>query len=205
MSWHAGKQMTMTEAETRVEPSQWVERYGDYLYRYALSRLHNREFAEETVQETFVAALRARDQFSGRGEERAWLLGILKRKIIDLVRQRARLQTGHSNELGTDPSEALFDQKGSWREDPRLFGRSPAAALENREFWQTFHACLETLPEKQALAFSAREVDSQTSEEICKNLNISTSNLWVLLHRARLGLMRCIKSRWFHSSDESTC
>jgi len=191
----------MTEAERRVEPSQWVERYGDYLYRYALSRLQNTEFAEETVQETFLAALRARDQFSGRGEERAWLLGILKRKIVDLVRQRAKVQTGGNDELGTDPSESLFDQKGNWREDPRLFGSNPAAALEQQEFWRVFHGCLGSLPEKQALAFSAREVDNQTSEEICKNLDISASNLWVLLHRARLGLMRCIKSRWHHSSD----
>lgn len=191
--------------DVQLDPALWVERYGDYLYRYALSRLNNSEFAEEVVQETFVAALRARDQFSGRGAERAWLLGILKRKIVDSVRQRVRLRTGQGDEMGTDPSEFLFDQKGTWREDPRMFGRNPLTALENQEFWQVFRMCLETLPEKQSLVFAARELDGKQSAKICKEFEISSSNLWVLLHRARLGLMRCLKSRWQQPSDDKPC
>ncbi len=107
--------------------------------------------------------------------------------------------------MGTDPSESLFDQRGQWRDDPRMFGHNPLTVLENREFWQVFRACLGTLPEKQSLVFSARELDGQQSDEICKEMEITASNLWVLLHRARLGLMRCLKSRWQQQSDEKPC
>ncbi len=191
----------MADVPTQLNPSLWVEQYGDYLYRYALYRLRDAGEAEEVVQETFVAALRAQDQYSGKGAERAWLLGILKRKIVDLVRQRAHLSHTGGNALGDDISEAVFDQKGRWREDPRLFGSDPSSWLERQEFWQIFRSCLASLPGRQADTFSLREIDGQSSEEICKELHITPSNLWVLLHRARLGLLRCMKSRWNQESS----
>ena len=108
-----------------LDPAKWVDRHGDTLYRFTLSRLRDAEAAEEVVQETFVAALGARDQYSGKGSEGAWLLGICKRKVVDHVRRRNRPDAGAGGDLGPDPSEAMFDAKGNWRLDPRVLKGRP--------------------------------------------------------------------------------
>jgi RNA polymerase sigma-70 factor (TIGR02943 family) len=177
-----------------VDPAAWVDRHGDTLYRFAMSRLRDAEAAEEVVQETFVAALGARDQYSGKGPEGAWLLGICKRKVVDHVRRRNRPDSGTGGDLGPDPSEAAFDAKGNWRLDPRVLQGSPEGAMEREEFWRAFRGCLDRLSRRQADAFTLRELEDLPSDEICKELEISASNLWVLLHRARLSLTVCMKS-----------
>lgn len=181
---------------TSLDPAQWVARHGDTLYRYALSRLRDVESAEEVVQETFVAGLRAFDQYTSQGAEGAWLLGILKRKIVDHIRYRNRTHDMQETNGVDDVSETLFDSKGHWRTDPRAFGSEPSASLHRQEFWQTFRTCLEKLPQRQADVFTLREMEGLSSEEVCKEFDISPSNLWVLLYRARLRLSQCMKSRW---------
>ena len=176
------------------DPAQWVARHGNLLYRYALSRLRDVESAEEVVQETFLAGLRSVDQYAAKGAERAWLLGILKRKIVDYVRFRNRTGSMLRSDGADDLSETLFDQKGNWRTDPRSFGPEPSTSLQRQEFWHTVHACLDTLPQRQADVFMLREMEGLGSEEICKELDSSPSNLWVLLYRARLRLSQCMKS-----------
>ena len=174
----------------------WVDQHGDFLFRYGLSRLRDVEASEEVVQDAFVAALNALDQYAGKGAERAWLLGILKRKIVDYIRQRNRAMSGVGGDDPDDLTETLFDETGHWRDDPRVFGDRPSAKLERREFWKAIRSCLETLPQRQADVFTFREMDGKSSEDICKDLDISSSNLWVLLHRARLRLANCMKARW---------
>jgi RNA polymerase sigma-70 factor (ECF subfamily) len=161
------------------------------------------ESSEEVVQETFLAGLRNVDQYAGKGAERAWLLGILKRKIIDHIRQRSRISLPDSTAAGDDLSEMLFDKTGFWRSDPRIFGTDPSASLERQEFWRIFRGCLESLSQRQADAFTLRELDGKSSDEICKDLEISTSNLWVLLYRARMGLANCMKARWQAEGGQS--
>lgn len=187
-------ELTETANKT-LDPSAWVELHGDYLYGYAVSRLRDGDAAEEVVQDAFVAALRHADQYAGQGSERAWLVGILKRKIIDYIRQRNRTISLDENESG-DPSEALFDQSGRWQRSVRAAGYQPLDSLEKREFWQTLQECLKTLPARQADVFVLREMDDKGTEEICKDLAITPSNLWVLLYRARLRLSNCMKGRW---------
>ena len=185
-----------TEARHQMlNPAAWVDQYGDYLYRYALSRLRDADAAEEVVQETFVAGLRHVGQYEAKGSERAWLLGILKRKIIDLMRARNRT-TSLATEDSNDPSEALFDRQGNWQDRTRSAVNQPLDSLEREDFWRVLRGCLETLPSRQADVFTLREMDDQTTEEICKELEITASNLWVLLYRARLQLSNCTKSRW---------
>jgi RNA polymerase sigma-70 factor (TIGR02943 family) len=187
----------LTEAEARksLEPSAWVDSHGDYLYRYAFSRLRDGEAAEEVLQQTFLAALQHSDQFAAKGSERGWLLGILKRKIVDFIRQRNRTST-LADDDGGDLSEALFDRSGSWKPELRSTLRQPLDSLEREEFWKILRGCLDTLPPQQADVFVLREFDDHSTEEICKDLEITASNLWVLLHRARLRLSHCMKSRW---------
>lgn len=183
------------ERETNIDPATWVDRHGDTLYRYAMSRLRDPDSAEEVVQETLVSALQALDQYSGKGSEGAWLLGILKRKVIDCVRRRNRPDSAPGGDLEDDPSQKFFDSKGNWRTDPRVLKQCPGARLEREEFWEAFRKCLERLSQRKADVFTLREVEELAAEEICKDLQISASNLWVLLYRARLQLSGCMKTQ----------
>ena len=191
-----------TEPPPRLpDPALWVERYGDGLFRYAFVRVRRREIAEDLVQETFLAALRARDQFGGRSSFRTWLTGILRRKIVDHIRRESRRS---SADLGAAPSwlERLFDHNGKWRVEPTAWGSDPSAALEQKEFWEVFQRCLAKLPARLADAFTLWELDELSSQEVRQILNVSANNLWVLLHRARLGLARCLDVNWFHHTRD---
>jgi RNA polymerase sigma-70 factor (ECF subfamily) len=165
-----------------ADPSTWVDEHGDYLYRYALSRLRDANAAEEVVQQSFLAALKHLQQFSGRGSLRAWLLGILKRKVIDYVRQRNRASY-LSDEAVPEITDRLFGRNGSWTDQIRATGWKAFDSLEREEFWQILKGCLQGLPNRQADVFVLREMDDKSTEDICKVLEISPSNLWVLLHR----------------------
>ena len=173
-------------------PDEWLNQYGDALYRYALDRLRRPHEAEEAVQETLLAALKARGQFQGRSHPRTWLLTILKRKVVDRLRTAAR----RAPETSLDDLDAWFDAGGHWRKSPRDWG-DPAAAAERSEFWTVVHGCLAKLPPRMAEVFTLRTLDDCETTEVCRELAISPHNLWVLLHRARLRLVRCLDIHWF--------
>lgn len=179
-----------------LDPELWVDEYGDYLFRYAYSRLHDTNAAEEVVQETFVAGVRYQHQYSGKGSERGWLLGILKRKIVDFVRLRAK----HAHESGyedqNDPTNHLFDANGRWKKG-MIPDVAPGSNIEARELWQIVRDCLRHLPQGQSDVFVLSVMEELSTEEICKQLDITPSNLWVRLHRARLGLAKCVGTKWF--------
>lgn len=178
-----------------VNPDTWVDEYGDYLYRYAFSRLRDSNAAEEVVQETFLAGIRFQENFSGAGAERAWLIGILKRKIVDHVRKRNRYDRDGSFDDTSDPSSRLFNQQGNWRDG--TFPAPPDEQVESREIWDVVRGCLEHLPAGQADVFVLSAMEGMESDEICEELGISPSNLWVRLHRARLALAKCVGARWY--------
>ena len=198
----------MSEAEAKPlsqspEPGRWLDDYGDYLFKYAVFRLRDDTAAEDAVQETFLAALKAYEKFQGRGSERTWLVGILKHKIVDHFRRTVR-----EAPLGEEPDEAsdhreFFERadewKGHWNNDyaPTDWHATPAELLERSDFWKVFTDCLSPLPQRTANAFTMREVDGHTSDEICEILSVSVNNLWVMLHRARLQLRNCLEVSWF--------
>jgi RNA polymerase sigma-70 factor, ECF subfamily len=178
-----------------TDPAGWVDRHGDYLFRYALARVGRAELAEDLVQEAFLGALRNREQFAGASSEQTWLIGILKRKIVDHHRRQQREQpAGNLGEGGW--IDELFDESGHWKKGPGHW-TSPSASYENAEFWTTFRRCLSRLTPRLAEAFSLREIDDMPSEEICKVLTVSATNLNVMMHRARLQLWRCLDIHWF--------
>ena len=183
-----------------LDPSEWLDAYGDYLYRYALSRLRDTNAAEETVQETFLAGIKKFAQFSGEGSQRGWLLTILKRKIVDHVRQRARFDRDGAVGSEHDPIDRLFDRGGHWKHSVAAWMNAPADSIESSELWEIVEDCLTHLPKGQASAFTLSVMEELDSDQICEELGISPSNLWVRLHRARIGLANCVGARWDHSA-----
>jgi RNA polymerase sigma-70 factor (TIGR02943 family) len=182
----------MEDTPAAVDPSKWVDTYGDSLFAFAVARLRDRNLAEEAVQETFLSALNAIGQFRQTGSEGAWLMGILKRKVIDQVRSQAKQPSA----LGEDPVvSAMFDKRGNWSKSAKANSALRLDSVEREEFKTVFQDCLQKLPPTQATTFWLREVQQESAEEVCKALEISTSNLWVLMHRARLALAECMKSR----------
>jgi RNA polymerase sigma-70 factor, ECF subfamily len=178
-----------------ADPSHWVNEHGDYLFRYALSRVRRVELAEDLVQETFLGALRNRHQFAGTSSEKTWLISILKRKIVDHLRRQHREQPA-SNFADEAWMDDLFDRTGHWKSGPAKW-TNMSTALENAEFWKTFGQCVSALPEPLAAVFSLREVEEVPSAVVCATLEISQSNYHVMMHRARLRLWRCMSARWF--------
>lgn len=198
----------MSEAQVKSpsqspDPERWLDDHGDYLFKYAVFRLRDNNVAEDAVQETFLAALKAYEKFEGRGSERTWLVGILKHKIIDHFRRSGReAPIGEGVEEGPDHQEFFRGTgqfEGHWNKDyaPTDWHATPAELIERGDFWKVFDDCLSPLPQRTASAFTLREVDGLKSEEICELLSIKVNNLWVMLHRARLHLRNCLELNWF--------
>ena len=184
-----------TTSQPALDPAIWLQRHGDYLYKYALFRMRDPAAAEDVMQETLLAALKSRNRFVGRSNERTWLVGILKHKIIDHFRNSQR-ETQF--ECG-DNDDEFFDQKGAWKTTSRpvAWNVNPESALELKDFQRNLESCLDQLPERLAQVFVLREIDELTTEEICSLLKITPSNLWVMLHRARLRLQHLLGAYWF--------
>lgn len=185
------------------DPADWVDVHGDAMYRFALLRVRDPDTAEEIVQEALLAALRGRREFSERSSERTWLIGILKHKVIDHFRRSGReVQVGELEE--PDPVvETVFTKRGLWSGGPRRWSSDPAKGLEADEFWVVFRSCVGHLPPSMADAFCLRELESMNGKEICQVLDISPSNLWALLHRARIRLRQCLENNWFDRKERA--
>lgn len=184
-------------------PENWVDQHGDVLFRFALLRLRDATQAEEVVQEAFLAALQSYRNFDGNSSERTWLVGILRHKITDYFRRTSKFTAVEDNETFASANDGLLMTEGEWpghwdfESGPAPWDATPLAALEQAEFRRALEGCLGALPERQASAFVLREMEEMTGEEVCRALEISAANLWVLLHRARAQLRRCIETKWF--------
>ncbi len=178
------------------DPARWLQDHGDYLFRYARRRLYTDELAEDAVQEALLAAFKARRQFAGASTERTWLTGILKHKIVDLIRSQAREVTASAGGGEDEPGdwEVLFDQSGHWLETFRDWG-NPESELEKSRIRQALDECFRRLKPALAQIFFLRELSGLSNEEICKELGVSATNAWVMLHRARLFLRECLDTR----------
>ena len=175
-----------------------VERLRPYLLRYATLQLRNAEAAEDAVQEALAAALAGAANFAGRSGLRTWLTGILKHKIVDAIRRQGRERTASDLELenSTDGFDDLFDRRGHWEESPDAW-EQPEGALGQKQFLAALEACLRALPERTARAFMMREHLGLETSEICKELQITPTHCWVMLHRARMALRLCLQTNWF--------
>lgn len=184
--------------KTDLSIDQLVDEHYDYLYRYAFRYFRSPERAEDLVQETFLAATGALKRFEGGSSPRTWLLSILRHKIMDVMREKNR-----EDPLDVDAIDNrdlnLFDESGHWRVDtgPSNWGRSPDSLLKEKEFLNVLHACLGKIPQVIRQVFLLREMEGFDRAEISEKLNLTSSNVGVLLHRVRLSLQRCLQFNWF--------
>lgn len=192
------KGKTADQTQEAIEnPDLWVEQYGDYLYRFALARIKDPALAEDLVQETFLAALKGRKNFQRRSALKTWLTAILKHKIIDHLRKKNRIQTIEDIDAVGETVDGFFEKSGAWRIRPGNWDVNPGKILEQRQFMDTLYRCLSDLPERLAKAFMLREMEGLSTEELCKSLQITATNSWVMLYRARAYLRRCLEINWF--------
>ena len=175
-----------------------MERYSDYLYRYAMMRLRDAAAAEDAVQETFLAGIRGLDSFDGRVEIKYWLRGILRNKVVDHIRREVR-ET--KVEIDADDTEILdrllFRTSGIPTTQPEGWKFNPRQSFDQDVFWEVFRRCLARLKTPMRQAVILKMLEEQSTEEACKALDIQPNHLWVLLHRARRQLKKCLETNYF--------
>jgi len=177
-----------------------VEALRPVLLKYARLQLRNPAWAEDAVSDTLLAALEKPQAFAGQSQLKTWLIGILKHKLIDQIRKNSReISTTANSDDGADLDELLFTGDGHWREAQHDWG-NPEDALRQLDFMKVLEACVEKLPGQQGRLFMMREWLELESDEICKQLSITPTNLWVMLHRARLRLRDCMQAGWFNAA-----
>ena len=179
----------------KLNPKQWVDNYADYLYNYTIVRVNDPMAAEDIISETFLAALKAIKNFKGEASERTWLISILRHKIIDYYRK-------NSSDKGKSEIHMSYlnpDSEGDWLEENAAdpFDRTAENTMENEELRLTILKCMEKLPERHAEIFKMKTIEGFDTDVICKEFNITPSNLWVIIHRARQTLMACLEKNWF--------
>lgn len=181
--------------QNELHPEQWVQNHADYLYNYTIVRVSDEEIAQDIVQDTFLAALKAAKNFKGEAAERTWLFSILKRKIIDHYRKinsskgkaEVRMQLNDTDDEAKDWLELRVEDDDKNVED----------RMENEELGNAIQNCLAKLPAKQAQVFTMKTIEGLDTDTICNELNLTPSNLWVLIHRARTSLADCLQKNWF--------
>jgi RNA polymerase sigma-70 factor (ECF subfamily) len=167
------------------------------MLRFAEMQLRDRAQAEDAVQEALAGALQGREKFASRASLRTWVLSILKNKIVDVLRRKVR-ENATVDVENDEELNAYFDDRQHWAEDTRpAEWQSPQQAMESKQFWEVFEACLYRLPEASARIFTMREVLGFDTDEICQTVGITSSNCHVQLHRARLALRACLGANWF--------
>lgn len=180
----------------QLHPETWVETYGDLMMGYAYTRLKSRSIAEDVVQETLLGAYKSKDRYKGTHPEKAWLMGILKHKIVDHIRKAVRETVMENPEDAAAFDSPLYKYSGIPTMNPRPWQFDPSKAAEYSDFWPVFENCLSKLKPVQKAAFLLRELEGQTTEEICNELEISANNLCVIFHRARAQLKDCLERNW---------
>ena len=168
-----------------------IARYQNPMKYLAISIVSDK-IADEVVQEAWFSALRAIPRFEKRSSLKTWLLRIVANEAKTRLRKEKRMT---SLEALTAPDmESRFDSRGHWNPAPYEWpADSPDDLLTRDELRACMDRLISSLPGLQGAAFELREKQGYSLKEICNLLDISDSNVRVLLHRARMRLFRCIE------------
>jgi RNA polymerase sigma-70 factor (ECF subfamily) len=182
-------------------PINWVSNYGDELYGYAMCKTSNSELSEDLVQETFLAGLKSLENFKGNSSERTWLFSILKFKIADHYRKASTKYEFSNSKFGSEDGpgiDSYFTDDGNWKEKavPKQWRIDFSTTIENKELGIALNKCIEKLSESQKQLVILKLVDEIETEIVCKELKITATNYWVIIHRAKLQLRLCLEKNW---------
>lgn len=179
--------------------NNWFETHADYLFNFAIGQMRDTGVAEDLVQETCLAALKSPNGFSGHSSERTWLVGILRHKIYDHLRKTCRERAVRVDPTPANPDEA-WEESTLWLHDVAAETQLPSRRMDLGEFRASLELALGTLPPRIAQVFQLYEVEERSNREVCAEMNISESNLWVMLHRGRKQL-RAQLGDWLRSTN----
>jgi RNA polymerase sigma-70 factor (ECF subfamily) len=192
--------MSDIKDNTKIVLEKWVNQFSDELYAWALHKTSSKETAEDLVQETFLSAFHKIDTFQGKSQPKTWLFSILNNKIIDYYRLSAKTTKQNfslTENSGLELSEGLFNQHGCWKNNNlNPLWDQDEELLDNPEFNTTFENCMEELPTKWKLAITSKYLSQKNASEICQELEISVSNYWQMVHRAKLLMKKCLEIKW---------
>lgn len=189
--------MNETNSEViNVVAANWVEAHGDYLFNFAIGQVRDPDIAEDLVQETFLAAIKSQQNFSGRSSERTWLVGILRHKLYDHLRKTCRERAVRVEPMVGNDEDSAFDDSIAWIHQMAAEATSPSHRIELAEFREHLERAMGKLPPRIAQVFQLYSVEERPNQEVCERLNISESNLWVMLHRARKQLRSELDEWW---------
>lgn len=186
------------KSRTLLDPNFWVELYADYLYGYSLTKIKSTEVAKDLVQETFLSALQGADSFHGLCSEKTWLTAILKNKIVDFYRKEAAKFQNRPGPAAAE-NQAFFEaEDGRWAAQHYPVGNWDVQpdAMHTLEFQQILKACMAKLPPLWSSVFTMKHLDEEESEAIMRHLNLTASNYWVIIHRAKVNLRSCLQKNW---------
>lgn len=178
----------------------WFHTYSDDLFRWAYHKTSSKEIAEDLVQETFLSAVKAFDGFNHKSQPKTWLFAILNNKIIDFYRKKTKLHTlsnEHTERKFSNQTSSFFDSDGRWALDREaILWEDEPHILDDPEFQNVLNCCMEKLPEKRKFAIMAKYFLDKSAVQICHELNVTPSNYWQIVHRAKLMLKKCIDLNW---------
>ncbi len=196
-------EVAMTMESGPALGSDWVEAHADYLFNFAVGQVRDVNLAEDIVQETFLAAVKAQDNFGGKSSVRTWLVGILRHKVYDHLRKACR-ERAVRHDPTPEAGEESWEESALWLHDVAAEAQSPTRRIELDEFRANLELALGKLPPRIAQVFQLYEVEERPNHEVCRQLNISESNLWVMLHRARKQLREQLGGWWFGAQSEKS-
>lgn len=198
------KNSAVKNTSNKFSDAAFISQIRRDMFKFAVLQIKDEGLAEDAVQEALIAAHQNHSTFNGKSAFKTWVFAILKNKIIDILRKRVRESSVSelSDADSDDISDVLFNQRGFWHPEERPAGWSaPMESVKDAHFWRVFETCLEGLPENLGRIFMMREFLELESNEMCSTLNISTSNLHVMLYRARVRLRECLENSWFNQEQ----
>lgn len=192
------KQIDLSNPANTVR--EWVDLYAEAMLTWAMHKTSDRETAEDLVQDTFLAAVQSIQNFAGRSEPKTWLFSILNNKISDHYRKQFRSPIVKIKNEEGDFLGKFFDENGRWRKDaqPKEWENDEIHLLDEPDFRKTLQHCMHQLPPKWFLVVNLKYLEGREGREICKELEITQSNFWQIIHRAKLQLRNCLEKKWFN-------
>lgn len=183
-----------------LQPHFWIEKYAKEMLSFAIKKLGNKEIAEDLLQDTFLSAFKNKETFKGNSSEKTWLYQILKNKIIDYYRSKIKSITDSQISLSDWSTEEHFQsgtQSGRWLQpiSPTMSQSDIESKFDSKELRFALQNCISKLPTKMNLVFMARYIEDNEAEKICKEMNITPSNYWTIIHRAKIQIKECLDKK----------